>query len=110
MDIVEALAARFAVLLAKIEELNLSNATVAAGIFGFLAAVCGVRVTYRWYRLSHVPGPALAGWSKYWIVRESMRGRQPIAIKEVTDKYGTCFPPSFGSHHWKQVGGWCVDG
>ncbi|KEZ41656.1 hypothetical protein SAPIO_CDS6974 [Scedosporium apiospermum] len=88
MDIVEALAARFAVLLAKIEELNLSNATVAAGIFGFLAAVCGVRVTYRWYRLSHVPGPALAGWSKYWIVRESMRGRQPIAIKEVTDKYG----------------------
>ena len=48
---------------------------------------------YRWYRLSHIPGPFWAGFSKYWMLRESLNGRQPTSIREVTDKYGSYQPP-----------------
>jgi hypothetical protein len=41
-----------------------------------------------WYRLSHVPGPFLAGFSKVWMVKESFKGEQPYAIQKVNEKYG----------------------
>jgi len=43
---------------------------------------------YSWYRLSHVPGPFWAAFSKFWLVRESLKGHQPNALKEAIDKYG----------------------
>lgn len=41
-----------------------------------------------WYRLSHVPGPFLAGFSKVWMVKESFKGQQPYAIQKANEKYG----------------------
>lgn len=41
-----------------------------------------------WYRLSHVPGPFWAAFSKAWMVRQSFKGRQPYAIQEANEKYG----------------------
>jgi hypothetical protein len=54
---------------------------------------CGailVQTLVQWYRLSHVPGPFWAAFSKAWMVRESLKGRQPQSIKAANDKYGTC--------------------
>ncbi|KAG5657686.1 hypothetical protein KAF25_007719 [Fusarium avenaceum] len=42
-----------------------------------------------WYRLSHVPGPFLAGFSKVWMVKESFKGEQPYAIQRANEKYGS---------------------
>lgn len=55
----------------------------------FAIGICwSAHAFYTWHRLSHVPGPFWAALSKYWMVKESLKGRQPTAIKEVTDKYG----------------------
>lgn len=43
---------------------------------------------WQWHRLSHIPGPSIAGFSKIWMVREGLKARQPMSIKKVTDKYG----------------------
>ncbi|CAG9956833.1 unnamed protein product [Clonostachys rosea f. rosea IK726] len=53
---------------------------------------CGailVQTLVQWYRLSHVPGPFWAAFSKAWMVRESLKGRQPQSIKAANDKYGS---------------------
>ncbi|KAK3348834.1 cytochrome P450 [Lasiosphaeria hispida] len=62
-----------------------SAALVGAALFTAYV----VHSFYVWYRLSHVPGPFWPAFSKYWMVSESLKGRQPAAIKEVTDKYGS---------------------
>ena len=63
---------------------------VTAWMAGFLALATYVMyVFYEWYRLSHVPGPFWASISRYWMVKESFKMRQPTAIKELNDKYGT---------------------
>lgn len=64
-----------------------SETLLLAGAALVLAAIA--HTAWSWYRLSHVPGPFWASLSKYWMVKESIRGRQPIAIKEAIEKYGT---------------------
>lgn len=60
----------------------------AGAVAGTLAALFLARALRAWYRLSHVPGPFWCGFSKYWMVRESLKGRQPYAIQEVVEEYG----------------------
>lgn len=43
---------------------------------------------WTWRRLSHIPGPLWAAVSKFWIIREGFLGRQPTALRDVTNKYG----------------------
>lgn len=69
-----------------------SGVGTAGAVLGALALAVVIpwlaHAVYQWYRLSHIPGPFWAAFSKWWMVRESLKGRQPTAIKEVTDKYG----------------------
>lgn len=53
-----------------------------------LLAVFMLHTIVQWHRLSHVPGPFWAAFSKYWMIRTALGGQQPAAIKEVNDKYG----------------------
>lgn len=69
--------------MATTDSLTLAIGLVAAALCAYL-----VRVVLQWRRLAHVPGPFFASVSKAWMVRESLRGRQPISFKEVNDKYG----------------------
>jgi hypothetical protein len=62
--------------------------TLAVGVFAVALCAYIVRAVLQWRRLSHVPGPFFASLSKGWMVRESIRRRQPISFKEVNDKYG----------------------
>ncbi|KAF2850607.1 cytochrome P450 [Plenodomus tracheiphilus IPT5] len=43
---------------------------------------------FQYRRLSHIPGPYWASFTKLWMVRESLLGRQPNTFKDVNDRYG----------------------
>ena len=57
-------------------------------IAGSVLAIYLANTFRAWYRLSHIPGPFWPSLSKYWMVSQSLKGRQPDAIKELNDKYG----------------------
>ncbi|OAL04444.1 cytochrome P450 [Phaeosphaeriaceae sp. SRC1lsM3a] len=57
---------------------------LGAAFFAYL-----VSTVLQWRRLAHVPGPFLASLTKGWMVKESLKGCQPISFKEVNDKYGS---------------------
>lgn len=68
-----------------------SGTTIAAQLAGTTVVLYLANTLYAWHRLSHVPGPFWAAFSKYWMVRESLKGQQPYAVQEVNEKYGeTC--------------------
>ncbi|KAL2214516.1 cytochrome P450 [Sarocladium strictum] len=68
---------------------SLSSLALITGIAS-TATVLFVADTVRtWYRLSHVPGPFWASISKFWMVRQSLKGQQPYAIQELNEKYGS---------------------
>lgn len=66
----------------------IDRATLAIGVVSAILCAYLARLVLQWRRLSHVPGPFFASISKLWMVRESLKGRQPISFKEVNDKYG----------------------
>jgi hypothetical protein len=43
----------------------------------------------RWYRLSHIPGPPLAGFSRwFWLVPSGRSGQLTERMRQVESKYG----------------------
>jgi hypothetical protein len=64
------------------------RATLLIGVLGASLVAYLVRLVLQWRRLSHVPGPFWASLSKGWMVKESIKGCQPISFKEVNDIYG----------------------
>ncbi|KAK5651583.1 hypothetical protein OQA88_11856 [Cercophora sp. LCS_1] len=67
----------------------LTQLPTVALLAGLVVAGYAVYSIYVWYRLSHVPGPFWAGFSKYWMVKEALKGRQPISFEETIKRYGT---------------------
>lgn len=57
-------------------------------LFGGLIAAYVLHTIWQWRRLSHVPGPFYAGFSKFWMFREAMLSRLPTAFEELGKKYG----------------------
>lgn len=60
-------------------------------IFSLLSAlliVYLIQLLYEWRRLSHVPGPFWAAFTKFWMVRQTVMRRQPYAFKNATESYG----------------------
>ncbi|QUC21642.1 uncharacterized protein UV8b_05885 [Ustilaginoidea virens] len=46
--------------------------------------------TYRQYRrLSHVPGPRIAGFSRWWFARSTLSGRIHLDLYDVCKRYGS---------------------
>ncbi|KAL2192664.1 cytochrome P450 [Corynascus similis CBS 632.67] len=58
-------------------------------LFGGLIAAYVLHTIWQWRRLSHVPGPFYAGFSKFWMFREAMLSRLPTAFEELGKKYGS---------------------
>jgi hypothetical protein len=71
---------------------DVAPSTALATALALLCTWPVLQTLVQWYRLSHVPGPFWAAFSKYWMVKESLKGRQPTAIKEANDRYGNIFP------------------
>jgi len=71
------------------DDASWSPAALVAIALGLATAVLLVDALRSWYRLSHVPGPFWAAFSKYWMVKHSLRGEQPYAIQKANEKYGS---------------------
>lgn len=41
-----------------------------------------------WRRLRHVPGPYSAGFSKWWMLRNTLGGSMHLALKATCETYG----------------------
>lgn len=67
---------------------QLPKATIAVGVLTASILAYLVLAIWQWHRLSHIPGPFWAAFSKGWMVKESLKGSQPTAFKEMNDKYG----------------------
>jgi hypothetical protein len=48
-------------------------------------------------RLSHIPGPRLAGWSNFWLLRAQYGGRLSFILADVITKYGMSFNSTYCS-------------
>lgn len=46
------------------------------------------RLYRTWHRLAHIPGPRWAGLSKWWMLRNTLRGDMHLALKRACDEYG----------------------
>lgn len=66
--------------------LYLTNLTILLmlSLLGYCSA--SAYTTYR--RLRHVPGPRIAGFSKWWMLRNTLGGSMHLALKEVCETYG----------------------
>merc|ERR1712000_84614 len=74
---------------ASIDMSLFEGTTPVVAFFTFAIAVFLADRLRSWYRLSHVPGPFWAAFSKHWLVRHSLKGRQPYAIQEANEKFGS---------------------
>jgi hypothetical protein len=65
---------------------------------GLFVALCAVALAayvaatnlVSWRRLNHVPGPPGAGWSKWWMLRNTLGGSMHVALERACNKYGEC--------------------
>ena len=55
-----------------------------------IALSLGVFTRYvtAWYRLRHIPGPFICGFSTIWLARKCLSGRVNEDFKRLTEKYG----------------------
>ncbi|KAI0005620.1 cytochrome P450 [Xylariaceae sp. FL0662B] len=58
---------------------------ILAGLFAL-----GILYSYisTWYRLRHIDGPWLAGWTYLWMLRVTLTGEQSARYRAVNQKYG----------------------
>lgn len=56
-----------------------------------IGAIFLAQTIWQWYRLSHIPGPFWAGFSRFWFLNESIHKRTPMSSKRASDKYGEIF-------------------
>ncbi|KAJ4389779.1 hypothetical protein N0V93_007251 [Gnomoniopsis smithogilvyi] len=57
---------------------------VVLGLLGYCSA--STYTTYR--RLRHIPGPKIAGFSKWWMLRNTLGGSMHLALKDACETYG----------------------
>ncbi|QPC80453.1 hypothetical protein HYE68_011205 [Fusarium pseudograminearum] len=63
---------------------------IAIGAVVFSFVVIFIVNSFRaWYRLSHVPGPFLGSFSRFWMLRGSIRTHLPEEMQAAVDKYGS---------------------
>ena len=73
---------------AQLSDGAISTATVFLSFSLALLIVYFIHEWYTWRQLSHVPGPFWAAFTKLWMVRQSLKRRQPYAFKEANERYG----------------------
>ncbi len=71
-----------------LERLIEHSAAVTAVIVAGATAAALVSSFRSWSRLRHVPGPKGAGWSKWWMLRNTLSGEMHLALKQACDDFG----------------------
>lgn len=54
------------------------------GLLGY----CSFSAYTTWRRLRHIPGPKLAGLSKWWMLRNTLGGSMHLALETACETYG----------------------
>ncbi|KAF2431683.1 cytochrome P450, partial [Tothia fuscella] len=62
---------------------------IAGYIFLALIAISFLNRIISYRRLSHIPGPTIAGWSRLWMVRANTSGRNHTFLYDAILKYGS---------------------
>ncbi|KAK3367701.1 pisatin demethylase [Podospora didyma] len=62
---------------------------IATGIAVSLITWLVVSNIRQWLRLRHFPGPPIAGFSKWWLLRHELGGNMISDLADVTNKYGS---------------------
>ncbi|KAH6847789.1 cytochrome P450 [Chaetomium sp. MPI-CAGE-AT-0009] len=57
-------------------------------ILGFFLLVHSVRRVRAWYRLRHIPGPPLAGWTSLWLTKRYLDETFFLDVPALVDQYG----------------------
>lgn len=57
-------------------------------LLGGLVTAYILHAIWQWRRLSHVPGPFIAGFSKLWVFWEAVQLRLPAAYEKMGKRYG----------------------
>jgi hypothetical protein len=63
---------------------------VLAGLSLAVITYVAVASVSQWKRLKHVPGPTGTGWSKWWLLRNTLGGNMHLALERANNKYGEC--------------------
>ncbi|KAK4167943.1 cytochrome P450 [Cladorrhinum sp. PSN259] len=63
-------------------QLLLATTVLVAGSYLLVSTI------HQYYRLRHIPGPPLAGLSKWWWLKNEWGGQMCLKLYEVTEKYG----------------------
>jgi hypothetical protein len=63
--------------------------TVTLSLVGALIVLALTLRTRTWLRLRHIPGPPIAGFTEFWLLRKTLGGRCHIHLLEACKKYGT---------------------
>ncbi|KLU85186.1 hypothetical protein MAPG_04216 [Magnaporthiopsis poae ATCC 64411] len=63
-------------------------ATPGIWILGALALLAGIFRVRDYLRLRHIPGPWLASWTDFWLIRSQYGGRMNLDLDEACRKYG----------------------
>ncbi len=69
---------------------GLSFSSESLVVLVLLALGLGVLTRYItvWYRLRHIPGPFICGFSTIWLAGKCLSGRVNEDFKRLTEKYG----------------------
>ncbi|EAQ83674.1 hypothetical protein CHGG_10078 [Chaetomium globosum CBS 148.51] len=57
-------------------------------ILGLLFLAHIIRRVRQWYRLRHVPGPPLAGWTSLWLTKQYLNETFFLDVPALVEKYG----------------------
>lgn len=62
--------------------------SVVLGLGLVLVAYTTASTLTSWHRLRHIPGPPGVGFSKWWMLRNTLSGNMHLATKDACRKYG----------------------
>ncbi|QDS74791.1 hypothetical protein FKW77_002041 [Venturia effusa] len=74
-------------LLTKLKVSLLMGSKIIVGV-ALLVLISIINRIRAYRRLSHIPGPTLAKWSRYWMVKSNGSGRMHEVFYETTTRYG----------------------
>ncbi|KAM7219647.1 Cytochrome P450 [Rhypophila decipiens] len=70
------------------ESLLNSPRTIILYLLSALFLINTVQRIRRWYRLRHIPGPWICGFTSLWLLRKCFGPRIDLSWKELVEKYG----------------------
>ena len=76
---------------------SVSYSNLALLLLAVFLAYLSVSTYLSWQRLRHVPGPPAAAFSKWWMLRNTLRGNMHLALKQACEDYGKRRPAQLTS-------------